>query len=61
MILCAHELVNGDVVQKPGALSAGQGSWHTINKVKQTPECVRFSIAGKGYALHRDYGVRVKR
>ena len=55
MILNAHELKSGDVVQKP------KDGWHKISKVKKTPECVRFEIDGKGYAIPADYGVRVKR
>ena len=54
MIVNAHELKNGDVVEKPGA------GWHKISKVKKTPECVRFTIEGKGYALIPAYGVRIK-
>lgn len=54
MIVAAHELKNGDVVERPGA------GWHTISSVKKTPECVRFKIEGIPFALMPDYGVRIK-
>ena len=57
MIICAHELKNGDVVQKPGP-SAGEGSWHTIRGVAKTLECIQFTIDGQGYSLPLDWGVR---
>jgi len=56
VILNAHELKNGDVVQKPA-----DDGWYKISNVKKTPKGVWFKIDGKGYAIPADYGVRVKR
>lgn len=60
MIICAYELRNGDVAQKPGPPSGG-GAWHIVSKVTQSPECVRFTANGKRYALPRTRGMRVRR